>query len=363
MVSPLDKLSYTARQGARVAWYMGHYFAAQRFRDAKNQARPETTPENEPPKPQEAEQDGKPKKPSLTAEKVLADLAETFRQDLANVEAGLYPMPVDRDGSLPKLIQRSRKYFQDLPIATARKEKGEGREVYSPELKENLPAYFLQNFHYQTGGYLTEESAELYDHQVEVLFSGSANVMRRACLVPLAEFMYGRDQRKVKLIDIACGTGRFLNFVKQAYPRLNVTASDLSEAYLKEAQAHLRHRSGVTYLPGNAEHLPLEAESFDVVTSIYLFHEVPPKVRRIIAKEFARLLKPGGRLIFMDSLQYGDAEGYDGMLESFPANFHEPYYPSYIREDLGEIFTEAGLVVKEQKPVFLSKLVVADKVG
>ncbi|MGI9372010.1 MAG: methyltransferase domain-containing protein [Hyphomicrobiales bacterium] len=353
MVTPLDKLSYTARQGARVAWYMGHYFAAQRFRDAKSEA---STP-----KPATAPAQTKPKKPSLTAERVLADLAETFRQDLANVEAGYYPMPQDHDGSLPKLIQRSRKYFQDLPVAAERKEKGAGREVYSPELKQNLPAYFLQNFHYQTGGYLTEDSAELYDHQVEVLFSGSANAMRRACLVPLAEFMYGRDQRQVNLIDIACGTGRFLNFVKQAYPRLNVTASDLSEAYLKEAQAHLRHRARVDYLPANAEHVPVDDESFDVVTSIYLFHEVPPKVRRIIASEFARLLKPGGRLIFMDSLQYGDAEGYDGMLESFPANFHEPYYPSYIRENLAEIFQEAGLQVKEEKAIFLSKLVVADK--
>jgi SAM-dependent methyltransferase len=81
----------------------------------------------------------------------------------------------------------------------------------------------------------------------------------------------------------------------------------------------------------------------DVLTSIYLFHEVPPKVRRIIAKEWARVLKPGGRLIFMDSLQLGDTEGYDGMLQSFPVNFHEPYYGSYIKEDLAGIFEEAGL--------------------
>jgi hypothetical protein len=36
-------------------------------------------------------------------------------QDLANVEAGLYPVPDDHDGSLLTLIRRSRLFFEDLP--------------------------------------------------------------------------------------------------------------------------------------------------------------------------------------------------------------------------------------------------------
>jgi ubiquinone/menaquinone biosynthesis C-methylase UbiE len=351
VLTPLEKLGYTARQGARVAWYMGHNFASQRFRQSRA--------ENQPAQEKRKKSSG----PSLTAEKILADLAGLFRRDLANAEAGIYPLPADHDGSFRDILRRSRMFFQDLPVSVERKQAKRSNEVYSSDLEDELPAYFLQNFHYQTGGYLTEGSAELYDLQVEVLFSGSANAMRRQCLVPLAEHMYGRDQRKVKLADIACGTGRFLHFVKQAYPKLNVTASDLSTAYLKAAETHLRAWPDIEYVPANAEKLPFEDGALDVVTSIYLFHEVPPKVRRIIAREFARVLKPGGRLIFMDSLQLGDAQGYDGMIQNFPANFHEPYYGSYIKEDLAKIFAEAGLVVREQSPVFLSKLVVADKVG
>ena len=107
--------------------------------------------------------------------------------------------------------------------------------------------------------------------------------MRRQCLVPLAEFMKGRDQRKVRIADIACGTGRFLDAVKQAYPRINAVASDLSEAYLAEAEEYLEQWSGIDFIPANAEELPFEDGELDVVTSVYLFHEVPPKVRRIIA--------------------------------------------------------------------------------
>ena len=345
MLSPVDKAAYAARQSARVVWYMGHYFASQRF----HKARDETDIRRE-----------KPRSRGPSVEAMLGDMAKLFERDLANADRGIYPLPRDHDGAPGRIVRTSRKYFRDLPVSADRKAERRGDEVYSPELKDKLPAYFLQNFHYQTGGYLTEDSAELYDMQVEVLFSGTANAMRRQCLVPLAEFMAGRDQRKVHVADIACGTGRFLRFVKQSWPRIQLTGVDLSEAYLVEAEGHLKPYKAAL-VPANAEHLPFDDNSLDAVTSIYLFHEVPPKVRRIIAGEFARVLKPGGRLVFMDSLQIGDKDGYDGLLETFPINFHEPYYASYTKEDLPQIFADAGLVPVTSEPVFLSKLVVCDK--
>ena len=35
------------------------------------------------------------------------------------------------------------------------------------------PAYYLQNFHYQTDGWMSAESARLYDFQVETVFLGA----------------------------------------------------------------------------------------------------------------------------------------------------------------------------------------------
>jgi ubiquinone/menaquinone biosynthesis C-methylase UbiE len=342
-MTPLDRASYVARQAARVAWYMGNYVAASRYRPS------------EPPRDTD-----RPRKKGPGLGLVLESLAAVFAEDLKNAERGLYPVPRDHDGSLATLIERSRRFFADVPEAAARKAEGRGAEVYSPELAEQFPAYFLQNFHYQTGGYLTEESAQLYDTQVEVLFSGAANAMRRQCLVPIAEYLHGRDQRQVSLLDVACGTGRFLRFVKEAFPRLAVTGSDLSQAYLDEAARHAMPYAA-EFRMAKAEALPFADRSFDIVTSIYLFHEVPPKIRRDIAREFARVLKPGGLLVFMDSLQPGDTPSFDALLESFPANFHEPYYPGYLREDLPALFAEAGFDTQSSKPVFLSKLVVAKK--
>ncbi len=348
MLSPLDRVTYATRQAARVAWYMGHYFAAGTYRQppaAANDVRRERPRSSPPP----------------TRDAIFRAMGALFERDLRNVEAGHYPMPRDEDGNLLDLLGRSRKFFADIPVSAERRAARRGAEVYSPDLADKLPAYFLQNFHYQTGGYLTEESAALYDTQVEVLFSGTANAMRRQCLAPVAEWMKGRDQRKVALADVACGTGRFLRFLKRTWPRLRASGVDLSASYLAEARRHLQPYTDVELLQANAEALPFPNASLDIVTSIYLFHEVPPKVRRVIAAEFARVLKPGGRLVFMDSLQRGDTPDFDALLEGFPLTFHEPYYPSYVAEDLPKLFGAAGLATARSEPAFLSKLVVADK--
>ncbi len=124
---------------------------------------------------------------SRVDERVAADRKALFAQDLANVEAGLYPVPDDHDGSLFTLLDRSRLFFRDLPEIAERRKRNGTHEVLSDEIRGRRPDYYLQNFHFQSGGWLTDESADRYDTQVEVLFKGTANAMRRQALVPLAE--------------------------------------------------------------------------------------------------------------------------------------------------------------------------------
>jgi ubiquinone/menaquinone biosynthesis C-methylase UbiE len=92
-----------------------------------------------------------------------------------------------------------------------------------------------------------------------------------------------------------------------------------------------------------------------------MFHELPPEVRRAVFREFARVLKPGGRLVLVDSIQRGDEPDYDGLLELFPQSFHEPYYTSYIEEDFGAIGRDCGLTHIRDVNAFVSKVMVFDK--
>jgi ubiquinone/menaquinone biosynthesis C-methylase UbiE len=189
-----------------------------------------------------------------------------------------------------------------------------------------------------------------------VLFGGGADAMRRQALVPLGEELARIGVRGRHLLDIGCGTGRFLREVKHNYPRLAVTGLDLSPWYLAEARRHLADWSGATLAQGAAEAMPLPDARFDLATAVYLFHELPPKLRPRVAAEIARVLRPGGRFVLLDSLQLGDLADYDALLEHFPDSLHEPYYAGYIREDLGALFGRAGLAHEGDALAYFSKV-------
>ena len=187
--------------------------------------------------------------------------------------------------------------------------------------------------------------------------------MRRRALRPIHAALAGRDQRTVTLLDIACGTGRFLRDIRLTYPRLDLTGLDLSSAYLAEARSHLSDLRPADLIEANAEAIPRAAESCDIATSIFLFHELPPDVRTTVAKEIARVLKPGGLFVLVDSLQFADKPDWDGLLEGFPQRFHEPYYRHYLTDDLAARFQAAGLDPVATDLAFLSKVMTFRKPG
>lgn len=340
------RLNYAVRQSSRVAWYAGHGLAVRRMAQRL---------EAELPKPQRPVKP--PSGPVPSMRRLLADVAQLMARDLANVERGLYPAPAGEDGSLTELIASSRAFFRDVPEVMRRKQGDHGREIAAASNGTARPDYFMQNFHFQSGGWMTEESARLYDMQVEVLFSGAANAMRRQALAPMAEELRSCDQRQVAYADIACGPGTFLDQARRAFPRLPALGIDLSEAYLRETQRRVGRRPKLQPVVAKAESLPLANASLDLATCIYLFHELPDEIRIAVAREIARVVKPGGLFILVDSLQTGDEPDYDGLLEIFPELFHEPYFSGYLQDDVEALFAPFGFVSEGRTNAFMSKVI------
>ncbi len=340
--------AYASAQAARILWYTGHYAAGRRLMG----------PLTEPGEAPYAEEFL-----PLDRQRLKDRFRAAFHQDWKNIEAGRYSMPAElrRLPSLPGLRKQSRDYIRDSRKVARRKHARGHSEVLTRPNTKKYPRYFLQNFHYQTDGWLTVASAERYDMQVETLFTGAAGPMRRASLPLIGAALRGKDAATATLLDLGCGGGRFLQGVKENWPQLNVTALDLSPAYLGKARASLGRWNDVRYVEANAEATGLESGSYDVVTAVYLFHELPPKVRLAVAAEIARLLKPGGALILADTIQYGDEPGLDILLENFPRGFHEPYYDSYCRANLVGLFAEAGLAPGGETISFLTKASVFKK--
>ena len=263
-----------------------------------------------------------PQSPVPTQAELMADLRKLFLSDALAVREGLYP-PAEPAESFADHLRSLRAMFDDHPATLRRRaarDATSAAEVFGAEM---LPDYYRQDFHFQTGGYLSEDSARLYDAQVETLFYGSAGAMRRAGLRFIAGHMHGRDQRCTEMLDVACGTGRFLREARLAYPAMRLKGLDLSKPYLEEARRHLDGLRAVDLIAANAEVMPLADESQDIVTTIFLYHELPGEVRRRVTEEIARVLKKGGLFVFIDSLQMGDRPGWDGLLEAFPVRVHE----------------------------------------
>jgi ubiquinone/menaquinone biosynthesis C-methylase UbiE len=283
---------------------------------------------------------------------------EAIEKDNADVAQGLYPPMTDGPANPVGAVRVAADLLTDARQVEARRRRRGGVEAREDAPNAALPAYYRQNFHYQSGGWFTDESARRYEAQVETLFAGAAGPMRRRALSLLARHWRGRDQRDLRILDLACGSGAFLENLAATFPRARLAGVDLSTAYLAET----RRASNVTALAqANAERLPFADGSLDAVTCIYLFHELPPRVRPRVAAEIARVLKPGGVLAFADSIQPVDEPRLERMLANFPAYFHEPFYGSYSETDLPALFSEAGLGVVGCDTAFLTKAILFEK--
>ncbi|WP_108663605.1 class I SAM-dependent methyltransferase [Acuticoccus kandeliae] len=339
---------FSLSQAARVGWYASQSYAATRLAARVGPTLPPV------PKPVIEAPAGIPSRAVL-----LRHVRALLARDLENVESGLYPFPRDEPDGLPGLLRRRQIYLDDLPNILRRRATQSHQELDREDSRR--PRYYMQNFHFQTDGWMSERSAELYDTQVETLFLGAAAAMRRQGLVPIAQMVRETDQRRIRLLDVASGSGAFLRDVRRAFPRLNIIASDLSEPYVARARKAVGRRAGSGAVVAAAEGLPFADDSFDLVSNIYLFHELPPKVRPRVAAEMARVVAPGGRIVLVDSLQSGDTPELDGLLELFPQLFHEPYYRSYLISDMPRVFSDAGLELESVWSAFVSKVFVFRK--
>lgn len=276
---------------------------------------------------------------------------DAFVKDVRDVEAGLYPPTEPMFADPRRALQAAEDLVKDAREVDARRRRGGNVEARAEAPSDAYPTYYRQNFHYQSGGWFTEDSARRYEPQVELLFAGAAGPMRRRALSLLAKAWKGRDQRDLSVVDLACGSGAFLRDLKATFPRATVAGVDLSPTYVVEA----RRLSGAPTAQAKVERAPFADGSLDAVTNVYLFHELPPKVRPIAAREFARVLKPGGLLAFADSVQARDEPDLARLLEAFPAFFHEPYYGSYQDTDLEALFADAGFELVDSDQAFLTK--------
>ncbi len=294
---------------------------------------------------------------SIFGSELRKEVFNLWLWDAHNIASNLYPKEVIRQTSLSEVINRVRLFYdilRDYPEVLKRRKEGRAKLKGHP-----YPDYFSRTFHFQSDGYLSEKSAELYDEQVEILFAGTADIMRRALLVELTNY---KDKlvNFPQVLELAAGTGAGARLINIAYPKASVTVSDLSPYYVEYARDKLNNPFN-KYMLLDATKTELPSMSFDLIFHIFLFHEMPQKERVRVLAEMHRLMAPGAIAIIIDSIQIKDRPEWKELLLDFPKRYHEPFYRNYLEWDMEGAIESAGLKVLKRSRYFLSTCLVLTK--
>lgn len=288
-----------------------------------------------------------------------------LERDWQEAEQGLYPTSQLFDAPWLDWMLRYPLVWLDLPNIWNRRLRRDVRDLPNNVDISNFPDYYLQNFHHQTDGYLSDRSAELYDLQVELLFNGTADAMRRRILKPLKERLSRANLASgaLRILDVASGTGRTLRQLRGAFSSAQLVGLDLSNAYLRQANRWLSQLPGELpqLVQGNAEALPFQNESMQAVSCVFLLHELPAEAREAVLAEAFRVLVPGGVLVLADSVQLADSPQFQPVMENFRRVFHEPYYRDYIGDQIETRLSRVGFTEVKGETWFMTRIWCASK--
>lgn len=153
-------------------------------------------------------------------------------------------------------------------------------------------------------------------------------------------------------LDVGCGSGALTIACPKKNPKASMVGCDIwSGSYksefskkLCENNAKLEGLANVRFVEGNAVNLPFEDESFDAVTSNYVYHNIVGRNKQKLLLETFRVLKKGGIFVIHDLMnksRYGDMNKFMEKLKK------------YGYEDVQLIYTTKGLLMSHKEAVLL----------
>lgn len=243
---------------------------------------------------------------------------------------------------LPELVERAR-------------DKGSahlGSLTLTPDFK--IPAYQTAvDIHCMPGGYHSEFTED--DVAAGATYDRGVYVYGLGWLGPLNDDMgqsivqnYLKpeypDFQPAKILDMGCSVGHSTLPYVDAYPDAEVYAIDVAAPMLRYAHARAEALGKLVHFSQqNAEHTGFADESFDLVVSHILLHEIPKPAIRNVIRECYRLLAPGGMMIHVEAPLYRDMDSYTAfMFDWETANNNEPFWSAMRDLDLVAIAAEAG---------------------
>lgn len=191
-----------------------------------------------------------------------------------------------------------------------------------------------------------EKKAQVQDYFSRTAENYVASVSHRTGSDLQRLLALGEWNEQQHALDIATGGGHTALAVAPHVAR--ITVSDLTPRMLEHAREFLLAQ-GVTsaeFVVADAEQLPFADASFDRVTCRIAPHHFPNVARFV--QETARVLKPDGIFLLIDSIAPGDPEldYFDNTIEKWRDDSHGR---SWTLEEWQTFFKQAGLHCEHQE--------------
>ncbi len=107
------------------------------------------------------------------------------------------------------------------------------------------------------------------------------------------------DSELVKVLDVACGTGRMLDAIKKSCVEVEYTGLDTSKAMTKRLLERAKKLGiSASVKIGDATSMPFKDNSFDVVYTYHLTWHLPQELQEKMIREMIRVVKKEGYIVF-----------------------------------------------------------------
>ncbi len=163
-------------------------------------------------------------------------------------------------------------------------------------------------------------------------------------------------QTGLSWLDVGCGNGAFTEMLAEHYQPRAITGVDPSPAQIAYARQRLS-AYGAKFYQGDAQNLPLEANSVNVAVMPLVIFFVPEPAKGVA--EMARVVAPGGIVSAYAWDMFGGGFPY-GSLQKAMTDFGltVPYPPSVEASQLAvmhELWLEAGLTAIETQVIRVTR--------
>lgn len=158
----------------------------------------------------------------------------------------------------------------------------------------DVPEYLQETYWW---AYLHPRAVKFFEHQwiVNLILWGNFARLRDSALDELGEVISGRT------LQVACVYGDFTGkLANRLAPGARLDVVDVANIQVENLNRKLGNRPNVFPDRQDASSLSFADDSFDQVVVFFLLHELPADVRTRTVAEVLRVVKPGGKAVFVD---------------------------------------------------------------